>query len=35
MSKIIKLQIKNFRGIKDFSESSKSNVICLIGRNEK
>lgn len=34
MSKIISLKIQNFRGIKDFSETFKSNVICLIGRGD-
>lgn len=34
MSKIIELEIKNFRGIKSFSQKFIGNVVCLIGRGD-
>lgn len=34
MSKIIELDIKNFRGIKSFSQKFVGNVACLIGRGD-
>ena len=34
MSKIIELDIKNFRGIESFSQKFSGNVVCLIGRGD-
>lgn len=34
MSKIVKLKIRNFRGIREFDERFSSNFVCLIGRGD-
>jgi len=34
MSRIIELDIKNFRGIKSFSQKFTGNIACLIGRGD-